>query len=147
MGGHTFSLRGAGETLDEACRPCHADVRTLAVGGGLATRRLADDVSRLHARVKAAVARLDVRGCGGSPPADVLAVEGNLVLTDALGRPLEDCAHVRIDLAAPAVSPALRRAAVLVTLLERDRSGGAHNRPLASELVAEGLALLGPDEP
>jgi hypothetical protein len=141
MGGHTFSLRGSGETLDAACRECHEDVRGLSVGGGLATRRLAEDTLRLRARVQAAAAGLDVRGCSGSPAADVVAREGVLVLVDALGRTLEDCAHVPVaPPSTPATAPLLR-AATLAAILEKDRSRGAHNLPLAARLVSEGLAL------
>ncbi len=137
MGGHAFVLRGAGETLDAACRECHRDVRGLAVGGGVATRRLVEDTERLRTRLQAAAARLDARGCNDSPPADVVPREGLLVLVDALGRTLEDCTHAPIP-----VPAALRRPSTLAAILERDRSRGAHNLPLAASLVAEGLALL-----
>jgi len=105
-----------------------------------APRRLAEDTRLLRARVRAAASRLDARGCEGSPPADVAAVQGGLVLVDALGRTLQDCAHQPLPLPGPA-SP-FSRAATLVTLLEGDRSNGAHNLPLAASLVSQGLALL-----
>lgn len=142
MGGHTFSLRGSGETLDAACRQCHEDVRGLAVGGGLSARRLAEDTERLRARVQAAAASLGVRGCSGSPAADLVPREGLLVLVDALGRTLEDCAHVPVALPPDPAAASLLRAATLAAVLEKDRSRGAHNLPLAARLVAEGLALL-----
>ena len=72
MGGHAFLLRAGAETLDLACLECHRDVRGLEVGGGVATRRLADDTVRLRARVGAAAARLEDRGCDGSPPRSCL---------------------------------------------------------------------------
>lgn len=135
MGGHTFALRAGVERHDAACRGCHEDVSRLEVGGGLATRRLAEDIERLHARLRAAAGALGVQGCDGSRAVDLVVLDGAFVLVDALGRKVEDCAH------APLPVPLLR-AATRLAIVEQDRSGGAHNLPLAASLVADGLAAL-----
>lgn len=156
-GGHTFRAQTAdGRPNVAACADCHdpADGFDVLAGGDwdgdaeveAARAEVRGLLSLARVTLEAAIAAAGISDCLGASAAAATEQGGRIVLVDAAGQALADCAGEPVVV--PDEHLALHRAAFDLLLVERDRSEGLHApRYAAAALQAAIESLLADSRP